>query len=112
VNVSFGFRADVMFGTKIIKPAGPVVMYDAADTGPSWRGVPVSFSHLCERSRVSFDIEHNPRRRRRRYTDRRRRRRYTVRRREWKEPCAYRLANGSIVMHPALWAQISSGVHP
>jgi hypothetical protein len=103
VNVSFGFRADVLYGTKIIKPTGPVLMYDAADNGPSWRGVPVSFSHLCERPRVAFDIEHNPRRRRRRYT---------VRRREWMEPTAYRLANGSIVMHPAMWAQISGGVCP
>ena len=59
---------------------------------------------LCERVVVSWHIE--------RHAMKKRRRNWRVVRHEVRIPCAYKLADGSVVMHPTLYAQLQHATHP
>lgn len=62
-----------------------------------FNSVPVRTSPLAVQCHIAFDVTRNPRRRRRAYM---------VQKRIWSTPCAYRLADGTLIVHPEILAKL------
>jgi len=67
-------------------------------------GTRIHSNPLCIKVEVTWRIERHP--------IRKRRRNWRVVRHEASTPCAFKLADGSVVMHPDLYSQLKQATHP
>ncbi len=95
------FRMDTLYGFQVRRPQDVVMMSAILDGPLTWCGVPVVVNDLALQHHTAFDIKRNARRRRRAYS---------VHRRERSTPGAYRLADGTLVVHPEVWKALQAGV--
>jgi hypothetical protein len=68
------------------------------NTYPAFLGLRVVSNPLCVTRRVWYAVERSG-------APWRRRKRWRVKRHEKAEPCAYQLADGTVVMHPTIYEQ-------
>lgn len=62
-------------------------------------GLRIFSNPMCVQTVVTWHVE--------RHSTRKRRRNWRVVRHEESKPCAYRMADGSMAMHPTLYAQLT-----
>lgn len=91
---SFKYRTDILFGVPIMKPVDVVKIQTPDD---HWNGIRVIQSTMALQTHTAFDVVHNPCRRRRAYS---------VRKRTWTTPGCYHLSDGTLVVHPEVYAQM------